>query len=143
MIVGGWSSAGYERSINADLSTFSDRRPNVLLYVRDLDPAGESIELNIAKRVGFDDVQRVAFTAQQATDLNLPENSDPAVAAKLQNHPGRAAFVARPGRLFQVGADAVPPDPLRAMLDSAIAPFWDRSTFDDSLDREAEERATL
>jgi hypothetical protein len=145
LIVGGWSSEGYERAINADLSTFGfgSNRPSVLLYIGDLDPAGEGIEGNIAYRLDVDRVDRVALDSDQAVDLGLPENTDPAVAAKLTRHPGRKDFLAKYGRLFQIEVDAIPPETLRTMLDAAIESMWDRSAFEAVLAQEADERDEL
>jgi hypothetical protein len=59
----------------------------------------------------------VALTKDQADRYGLPENSDPAVARKLQNHPGRYAFEARYGRLFQI--EVVPATPSRSSVSSS------------------------
>ena len=143
VVVGGWHSEGYERVIERDLSEFGDGRKSVLLYVGDLDPAGEGIEDNVARYIGFDEVRRVALTWEQAQALALPENTDPDVARKLRNHAGRKAFEARYGRLFQIEVDAVEPDTLRAMLDEAIGDYWDLSAFEAAVELEAEEREQL
>lgn len=143
LIVGGWHSEGYERAINADLSAFGNGRSNILLYVGDIDAAGEGIEGNIARRIDFDRVERVALNYEQSQALALKENTDIKVLKKLEKHPGRLAFIKRYGRLFQIEVDAVPPEVLQGMLDAAIEPLWDRSVSDAVMAREAEERDQL
>jgi hypothetical protein len=143
LVVGGWHSEGYERGINRDLSRFGRDRKSVLFYVGDLDPAGEGIEANITKHVDFDDVRRVALHQDQALAMALPENSDPDVARKLRNHPGRIAFEKRYGRLFQIEVDAVEPNTLRDLVNAAIDDMWDRSAFEAVLAREDDERSEL
>jgi hypothetical protein len=139
LVVGGWHSVGYEMAIRGDLATYEAE--SVLLYIGDLDPAGEGIEDNIERYIGFSRVQRVALTLDQAESLGLPENTE--VAGKLENHPGRYAFQAKYGRLFQIEVDAVPPDVLQTMLDDAIAPMWDQSAFEAVMASEAAELAEI
>ena len=143
IVVGGWHSEGYEREINEDLSQFGEDRKSVLLYVGDLDPAGEGIEANILRHVDFDEIRRVALTWDQAQALDLPENTDPKVAEKLRRHAGRKAFEQRYGRLFQIEVDAVEPDTLRALLEAEIDGMWDLSAFEAVMAREERERGKL
>lgn len=143
IVVGGWHSEGYERQINRHIDWRGDGRKGVLLYLGDLDPAGEGIESNIRSHVHFDDIIRVALDNDQAQELDLPENTDPEVERKLENHPGRIAFEAKYGRLFQIEVDAVPPDVLQEMVNDAIEPFWDQSAFEAALEREQQERDEL
>lgn len=143
IVVGGWHSEGYERQINEDLSQFGEGRKSVLLYVGDLDPAGEGIEANITEHVDFDEVRRVALTWQQAQTYNLPENTDPAVAEKLTKHAGRVAFERRYGRLFQIEVDALEPTTLQSLLEDEIDTMWDLSAFEAVLEREERETDEL
>jgi hypothetical protein len=135
----GWSSEGYERTIIDDLG--DDDRPSVLLYLGDLDPAGEGIETNLQRRVGFGEVHRLALTLEQVQELGLPENAG--VEGKLRKSPGRFAFEAKYGRLFQVEVDAVPPDVLRALVLGAVDEYLDRSIYEDVLAAEEADRALL
>jgi hypothetical protein len=141
LIFRGWHSEGYERVINEDLS--ADGRKSVLLYVGDLDPAGEGIETNVVKYVGFDEVRRVALTERQADQYALPENTDPKLAAKLNRHPGRYDFIAKYGRLFQIEVDALPPDVLRGLVLGAIADYWDQDVYGQVLVEERADAAAL
>jgi hypothetical protein len=141
LVVGGWHSEGYERSINEDLDR--DGRKSILLYVGDLDPAGEGIEANILRHVQFDEIKRVALMNYQAQSLGLPENTNPEVARKLENHPGRVPFLAKYGRLFQIEVDAVEPDTLRTMVDDRINEMWDPEAFGAVIEREQHEREEL
>jgi len=141
LIVRGWHSEGYERVINEDLST--DGRKSVLIYVGDLDPAGEGIEANAARHIAFDEVRRIALTKVQADHHELPENADPKVAAKLNRHPGRYDFMARYGHLFQIEVDALPPDVLRGLLLDAIGDYWDDDIYHEVLERERADAVVL
>jgi hypothetical protein len=135
----GWSSEGYERTIIDDLD--GGGRPSILLYFGDLDPAGEGIEANLQRRVGFGEVHRLALTLEQVQALDLPENVG--VEAKLRNSPGRFAFLERYGRLFQVEVDAVPPDVLRGLVLGAVDEYLDRSIYEDVLAQEKTDRELL
>lgn len=141
IILGGWSSEGYERAIKADIA--SRDRPSVLLYLGDLDPAGEGIEANVQKHVGFDRIIRIGLTLPQKVAMGLPENADPDALEKLDRHPGRIPFMAKYRRLFQVEVDAIDPDVLRDMVDDAVDAIWDQSAYDVVMDREKIERAKL
>src|SRR5262245_9038792 len=68
LVVGGWHSEGYERQINRDVDWYgvNQGRPSILLYLGDLDPAGEGIQKNIGRHVDFDKIIRVALDNDQA-----------------------------------------------------------------------------
>jgi hypothetical protein len=135
----GWHSESYERSIAHDIR--SEDRPSVLLYLGDLDPAGEGIEDNIEFNIPFNTVVRVALTVDQATEYGLPEN--PGVESKLRRTPGRHAFRAKYGRLFQVEVDALPPDVLRTLVMDAVNARLDREIYESILEEEEAERELL
>jgi hypothetical protein len=139
LVMRGWHSESYERSVAHDIGTES--RPSVLLYFGDLDPAGEGIEDNIVRHIPFDTVDRVALTLHQAEEYGLPEN--PGVDGKLANTPGRYAFEAKYGRLFQIEVDALPPDVLEAMVSDAVDEYLDRDAYESILEQEEAEQELL
>jgi hypothetical protein len=116
----------------------SDGRPSMLVYAGDFDPSGEDIARDFVERVeAFDEVVRVAVMAEQIDELRLPPMPGKASDARA------AAFVARNGQLVQVEVEAVHPDTLRRLYQGAIDAVWDESTYQDVVDREAEERREL
>ena len=113
------------------------RRPAVLIYAGDLDPTGEDIDRDFAYRVAiFDQVIRVALTAEQVTAFSLPFNPSAAVIKKLGDDPRAARFLSRHGELVQYEVDALPPETLRNLYQSAIEQFWDTDAHAASMERE-------
>jgi hypothetical protein len=136
LALGGYSSQSYVDAIRDD--ALAQNRPAVLIYAGDFDPSGEDIDRDFIERVGcFDEVVRVALTADQVERYELPEQMG------KQSDSRARKFIARHGRLVQVELDALPPDLLRSLYDEAIATRWDESAFQASLAREREEAAAL
>ncbi|MET1011990.1 MAG: hypothetical protein ABWY83_06390 [Actinomycetota bacterium] len=149
LVFKGWSSTSYIQDI-ADVLD-DEGRKTVLLYLGDLDPAGEGIEAKIEELVGFDEVSRVALTVDQARGLNLPENvgilcarPEPTTrCCKLHHTPGRIPFIETYGRLFQIEVDALPPNVLQSMVLDAVESVMELSRYEDVLAREEVERESL
>lgn len=134
--LGGYSSQSYCDEVARDVEA-QDRKA-VLLYAGDFDPSGEDIDRDFVKRSGcFDDVIRVALTAEQVTAYDLP----PAMGKAKDSRASQ--FVARHGRLVQVELDALAPPDLRTLYQAAIDEFWDMSAFDEVVALEREERELL
>jgi hypothetical protein len=113
-------------------------RPAVLLYAGDYDASGEDISRDFIERTDcWDRVVRVALTSQQVIDFNLPQAVGKASDSRA------AGFTARHGELVQVELDALPPDVLRDLLETALAEFWDESAYQRSVDREKVDREEL
>jgi hypothetical protein len=136
----GWHSESFEREVLHDIGGENLRR-SVLLYLGDLDPAGEGIEENIELNMPFRTVHRLALTIDQVAEYGLPEN--PGVDGKLHRTPGRHAFRARYGRLFQVEVDALPPNVLRTLVMDAVNERLDREIYESILEQEESERGLL
>jgi hypothetical protein len=141
LIFGGQASEGYEREIDDDLG--ADGRESLLLYLGDLDPAGEQIQDHINEFTMFDEVVRIGLTKEQADGWGLAENTDPDVASKLTRHPGRNPFMAKYGRLFQIEVDAIEPDRLQRVVLDAVGYYWDRSEYNAVLTQEKRDRKAL
>jgi hypothetical protein len=115
-----------------------DGRKSVLLYVGDLDASGEDIERDFLKRCPvWDHVERIAVTEPQISNLGLPINPGNPKDAKAK------PFIARHGSLFQVEIEAIPPNELRSLYDTALTQWWDRSIYERAVEREEAERAQL
>lgn len=115
-----------------------DGRDAVLVYAGDFDPSGEDIARDFVERTGvFDEVVRVAVTADQIVRLGLPPMPGKAGDSRT------ARFVAEHGSLVQVEVEAIHPRTLQQLYETAIAPFRDTSTFEAVLALEREERAAL
>lgn len=133
LALGGYSSQSYVDEVTADVDATG--RPSVLLYAGDHDPSGEDIDRDFIARTGcFDKVVRVALDAGQVAEYRLPPQPGKPSDSRA------AGFVARHGTLVQVELDALPPETLRGLYADALDGFWDRSTYEAVLEREAAER---
>ncbi len=131
----GYGSQTYMDDIEADIE--AQGREALMLYAGDFDPSGEDIERDMGKRCQSLEIRRVALTADQVDEYELPENP-----AKSGDSRG-AGFEARHGKLVQVEVDALPPDVLKQLFDAALAEEWDMYMWQESVDREDQERKTL
>lgn len=137
LALGGYSSQTYVDEVNAHAER--DGRPAVLLYAGDFDPSGEDIDRDFTERSNgvFDDVVRVALSAEQVESYGLPENPGKATDARA------AGFVDRHGRLVQVELDALDPNVLEQLYADAIEPYWDDEIAAVVIDREDEDVSQL
>jgi hypothetical protein len=110
----------------------------VLIYAGDFDPSGEDIDRDFLTRTRcFDQVVRIALSAEQVRAFNLPPQMGKASDSRA------GGFIARHGELVQVELDALPPDELRALFQDAIDAFWDASAYERVLAQEERDRAEL
>jgi hypothetical protein len=136
LALGGYSSQAYVDEIRDHV--LGQERPAVLIYAGDCDPSGEDIDRDfLARSACFDEVVRIALTAEQVATYNLPPQPGKLTDSRA------GAFIARHGALMQVELDALAPDTLRDLYRDAIADFWDTSAYAAALDRERAERARL
>jgi hypothetical protein len=140
--LGGYAKQERCDEISADVE--DQGRPAVLITAGDLDPSGEDITRNFIERTDcWDEVHRVALDWDQVRDYELPENTDPAVMAKLAKDPRAAAFEAEHGVLAQYELDALPPDVLRTVYRDIIDRYWDDDAYQAALDAEDNDRGEL
>ena len=79
----------------------------MLIYAGDHDPSGEDIDRDFLERTDcFDEVVRVALTAEQVAAYGLPPQPGKATDSRA------AGFVERHGRLVRVELDALDPNAL-------------------------------
>jgi hypothetical protein len=136
LALGGYSSQTYIDGVIEDVKR--QGRDAVLIYAGDFDPSGEDIDRDFLARTDvFSEVVRVALNADQVGQYNLPEQM-----GKTSDSRARG-FVERHGRLVQVELDALPPDVLRELFQSAIDRHWDTSEYERALCLEESERAML
>jgi hypothetical protein len=136
LALGGYSSQTFTRQVGVDARR--QRRPAVLLYGGDFDASGEDIDRDFIARTGcFSQVVRVALSEDQVDEHRLPPQPGKATDSRANG------FVARHGRLVQVELDALPPEVLRGLYQSAIDGFMDMSTYHAALEREDRERGRL
>ncbi|MGH9001514.1 MAG: hypothetical protein ACRDYV_00130 [Acidimicrobiia bacterium] len=136
LALGGYASQSFVNEVMLDADA-QDRKA-VLLYAGDFDPSGEDIDRDFVERtMVFDDVVRVALTAAQVADYNLP----PAMGKSTDSRASQ--FVQRHGQLVQVELDALAPPDLRALYQEAIDRYWDTSMYQEILGGEARERDLL
>ncbi len=136
LALGGYSSQTLVDEVRHDVH--ADGRPAVLLYAGDFDPSGIDIDRDFVERTDcFDQAIRVALTADQVDRYNLPPQMGKATDSRS------GAFIREHGRLVQVELDALPPDTLQQVYATALDPFWDTSTYNETLQIEEEERQAL
>ena len=124
LALGGYGSQTYVDDVIADVD--GPKRPAVLLYAGDHDPSGEDIDRDfIARTDCWDEVRRVALTAEQVRQYELPPQP-----GKDDRQSRAQGFIARHGRLVQVELDALPPDILRSSTPTRIAEFWDDDAYE-------------
>ncbi|MGH9324390.1 MAG: hypothetical protein ACRD3V_31455 [Vicinamibacteria bacterium] len=101
LALGGYGSQTYVDDVVEDVE--ASGRPAVLLYAGDHDPSGEDIDRDFVSRTGcWSEVRRVALTAAQVEEYNLPPQAGKTTDSRA------AGFIARHGRLVQVGARRSP-----------------------------------
>jgi hypothetical protein len=138
LVLRGYSGQELVTDAANDIMVSSGGRPAVLLYAGDFDPSGEDIQRDFIQRVGgFSKVIRVALDDQQVTQLNLP----PQVGKTTD--PRASDFVAKHGRLVQVELEALDPNDLRQLYQTAVDQFWDDVTYRKVLRRERADKARL
>lgn len=133
----GFSSQSFIEEVVGDVA--SRQRPAVLLYGGDWDPSGEAIDRDFIQRCNgcWSQVHRIALTADQVQAWGLPEMPG-------KHRDSRAGqFIARHGHLAQVELDAVPPERLRELFETALAPYWNDSTYQAVRAQEDEDREVL
>lgn len=122
----------------ANLDDDGNPRPSVLIYAGDFDPSGEDIDRDFQERTGcWDEYIRVALLPSQVTEYDLPPMMGKASDSRASQ------FIARHGELVQVELDALPPDTLRDLYATAIAPYWNQDVWSSVMEREKEERESL
>lgn len=126
--LGGYSSATIDMDLAERLE--ADGRPSVLLYAGDFDCSGEDIYRNLIEQVYFDFPLRVALSAEQVAEYDLPINPGKPTDSRAK------AFEDRHGVNVQVEVDALPPDVLAGLFEDAVTQFWDESAFDAVVARE-------
>lgn len=135
LALAGYSSQTYADEVHQD--AVYQARPAVLLYAGDFDPSGLDIQRDFCFRSDcFDVVRHIALSESQVNDFALP--SQPVKAKDSR----AAKFIAKYGRGV-VELEALPPETLRELYQTALTEFWDVSAYEASIDREAAERATL
>ena len=136
LALAGYASQSFVDQVRRDV--VCQERPAVLLYGGDFDATGEDIDRDFVERVGaFDEVIRVALTAQQVESFRLPR------MVGFDTDPRAAGFVARHGELVQVELDALDPVDLRALFQVAIDEHMDMSRYQAVVDQEEAERQRL
>jgi hypothetical protein len=136
LALGGYSSQTYVADVIADVQ--AQERPAVLLYAGDFDPSGEDIDRDFEERTGcWDEVVRVALSAEQVTSYRLPPNPGKVTDSRA------GGFIARHGELVQVELDALDPNDLRVLFQAAIDRYWDVSAYEAVLDRERDDLRRL
>lgn len=142
LALGGYASQSLVDKIRRDIR--SQDRPSVLIYAGDHDPTGEDIDRDLIERVGyFAKWIRVALDEGQISEYNLPFNPDGEVEAKLRRDPRGEKFIDRHGYLEQYEVDALDPDVLRTLYQTAIDGVWDDDAYDEAITQEEADRETL
>lgn len=109
-----------------------------MIYAGDLDASGEDIERDFEERTTIDwDLSRIAVTYEQIEDLDL------VMQPGKRTDPRAAAFEAKYGELFQIEVEAIEPDTLRDLYQSALVRYGGKSKYDEVLEAEESDRDKL
>lgn len=156
---GGYSSQTFEHDV-VKHSLQYDREPK-LLYAGDWDATGHHILTNFVKQTGIfgcdaddddEDVEAVADECRIALNVDQVEEYDLPVLAGKPGDPRAIKWVEEHGTILddqrrpcpkQVELDALDPDVLREVYQTAIDQYWDQDAYDEALAVEAEHRQRL
>lgn len=136
VVLRGYSSQTYTDDVR-DM-VISDGRPGVLLYVGDLDPSGEDIDRDFVARTDcWKHVERIAVKGPHVTTYGLTKQPGKAKDARA------AAFVAKHGSLYQVEVEALDPNDLKTLVETAVNGWWNDDAYDACLTQEKKDRKEL
>ncbi len=108
-----------------------DRRPLLVLYAGDHDATGEDIDRDFRHRLGAGaEVRRVGLLPEHVERYALPRSPFDKLDSRAQS------FVVRHGGLWQTELDALDPDLLRSLFESAFLELWDISVYERRLGEE-------
>ncbi|MEU6261737.1 hypothetical protein [Saccharopolyspora shandongensis] len=133
--------SGYSSQTLADLvrrDAHAAGRETVLLFAGDLDPSGVDLERDFVARTRcWDHAERVALTAEQVRDYDLPPQPGKPTDSRAPR------FVAEHGHLLQIEVDALEPEQLHRLFDTALARWWDPDAYEAVLGAEQHDRDQL
>jgi hypothetical protein len=136
LALAGFTSTTYVKDVQRDVSRRG--RPAILLYAGDFDPSGEDIDRDFVSRTDcWEDVVRVALTADQVREHELPVNPGKPGDSRA------AGFIERHGSLMQVELDALEPEVLHQLYEDAVSEYWDQDAYEEVRAREATDRKDL
>lgn len=140
--LGGNSSQSYVFDVQKDIE--AQDRPAALIYMGDLDPSGDFIDVDFVERCGcFDYVKRVGVNVDQIEkfglvkqDVKRYENGEPKDTKAKR-------FFRRYGEVFSVELEALEPPVIRSLYEDAFFRFYDRPQYEVALDLEQEDKTEL
>ena len=126
----------HEASIRFKQAEERGKQP-VIIYFGDYDPSGEDIPRALKENLealgcSTIEVRRVALNEDQVSQWKLPPAPTKATDTRSVNWTG----------IGQVELDAVRPEKLMSLLESAIADIFDQDLYQELLDEEEEQRAS-
>lgn len=132
----GYGSQTYVDEIAEDVK--AQDRPAKIIYAGDFDPSGMDIERDLRDRLsGAAEVHRIAVLPEHPEEYGLKENPGKESDSRSEG------FIEEHGKLVQVEIEAMEPGTLRTLYEQKLDRYWDKSTFDDVLARERDERGSL
>jgi hypothetical protein len=112
---------------------YRDGRPMVMLYAGDHDASGEDIDRVVRLRLPPEiEIKRVALLPEHVATYGLPQSPFDKLDSRA------ASFIARHGGIWQTELDALDPDDLRALFDSAFEDLWNHDAYQERIDAEAD-----
>lgn len=136
LALGGYSSQTFVDVVTDDV--INQHRSSVLLYAGDFDPSGVDIDRDFLDRTNiFDEVRRVALRSDQLEEYNLPPLPGKEWDARA------TSFIAQYGELMQVELDALPPEEMRKLYQTALDEFFDYDAYNSIIDEEEKELRQL
>lgn len=131
---GGFSSATYIHEAVDRLTPYQGQEI-VVLYFGDLNPSGEFMSKDLENRFaewGIDlSIERICLNEEQLEPYGLPKKFDVKARKgtetynKIEADPRAKHFLEKHGELFQVELEALDPNVIRGLLESAISVYVD------------------
>jgi hypothetical protein len=134
LALGGFPTTPYMKRIAEYVERYD--RLAIAIYAGDLDCDGEDIARDFGVKSGLQ-IIKIALTMAQVEEFKLP------IAPGKDLSPRAWGFTEKYGKNIQVELDALDPDVLRQLYAGALEKYWDNATYEDALQREAEEREEL
>lgn len=136
LALGGYSSQTFVDQVRRHVESYG--RPSLLLYAGDFDASGVDIDRDFEDRTDiFDEVFRVALNSKQIDEYKLPPMPGKHTDSRS------ASFILAHGDLIQVELDALPPEELRKLYQTALDRYWDGDAYKETLKRERKQNTLL
>lgn len=141
--LGGYASQSYVSEIREAVSW--DGRDAILLFAGDFDASGLDLFRDFVKRTDCwaMEPERVALTKDQVDEYDLPINPGKVDEEGNPTDTRADAFIEEHGEYVQVEVDALDPNDLHDLFQSALDEYWDEDAYNEVLEQEEADKEKL